>query len=712
MRPSRQEKGLGFVNPTGRAMRSVALLVWLILCGCDRDGGEFPVEDPDLPVRRCAGEPLTGEPDRDQDGVTDRCDLCPDLADPAQRDADHDGLGDGCDEDDDDDGVLDEEDTCPLVFQHDQRDGDGDGLGDVCDLCPALALGTDRDQDGVDDCVDLCPKLAEANNADADQDGVGDACDLCPAQPDASQLDLDEDGIGDACQLGGAPSRLQSWSAEKIAGAILDGELTCEALVREHLSAIQRFDLDVSDGPPINAFVMLNPQILDQARELDLFVQRHGELKGELHCAPVVVKDLYNTVEMEVSAGTLSMLGTKPNQDATVVARLRDQGALILGVTTMDELSKGIHGISGRSGRTGNAYAPERSPGGSSSGSGAAVGAGFALGGLGTDNCASLTVPASYNGLVTLRPTLGLISMHGVFPSNYLDATAGPMARSLPDLALMLDAMAGVDDLDPRTQFALRPQRFTDHLISDGLRHKRVGVVRRYGDTFQERPTYGFAGAQDDTLLIYNHAIAKMDALGATIVENITLTDLDTNRASAGFADEVEEYFRSLIEGPYESFYEVCEQDRFSQFAYASSQQCRAAMAWNEEFATVGSPYTEREQERYRRNARYLEAVLDALDLDALLLPVDPVGGAPTSYYSLTHCVVGSVTGAPAMVFRAGYSSSSPNMPVGMMLLGRRFDEATLLEMAYAYEHAQGARRPATLTSAVDPLKVPRRARF
>ena len=692
-----------------RALLCCGVALAMVATSCGNPGGEFPVDEPDLPVVLCEpGEADASEPDSDGDGWSDRCDTCPNVPNPDQLDHDHDAFGDVCDSDDDNDGFEDAVDNCPLILQHDQRDTDGDGMGDVCDPCPFGKDMRDADEDGWNDCVDLCPREASANNEDADLDGVGDVCDVCPNAPDANQLDQDEDGIGDACDPSIDTFSLHTTSIRDIQARLLSGELTCEQVVTRHLQAIWRYDLDISDGPPINAFVMLNDRVLDQARDLDRYLAENGELKGPLHCAPLVFKDIYSTIEMDVSSGTHAMVGVKTDRDAFVVGRMREQGAILLGTTTMDELSKGINGISSRSGRTGNAYDPKRSPGGSSAGTGAAVGAGFAVGGTGTDNCASLTVPASYNGLVTLRPTLGLISMHGIFPSNILDATAGPMTRNFEDLALMLDAMVAEDPFDFRTIGLKRPESYLDSLKKTGLKGKRIGVLRRYGSTFQDAPSHVYAGASREAMEVFLTTLQELERFGVEVVDNIHLDDLDTNRDGAGFSEEAREFFRAYVSGgPHQDFEDVCKTGDFSNFAYESAQQCTLYLKWLDEFATRDSIYARKHTERYQQNSRYLEAVLDRLDLDALILPVDSIGGASSSYFSLTHCSLMSVTGNPAMVTLSGYVDTARPMPVGMMWIGRKFDEPKLLEMAYAYEQATNKRRPAELVSGIDPSQLP-----
>ena len=703
-----------------------ALLLSLLLsagaiAGCSNDDNatenhnsedEITPDQPDLPVILCPDAVDTDAPDSDEDGVIDRCDNCPDIMNPDQLDHDYDGMGDACDDDDDNDSYTDDIDTCPFITQDGrQTDSDQDGIGDVCDPCPKNEDKKDADEDGVNDCVDLCPGVESDDNGDRDGDGVGDVCDNCPDVSNSNQNDFDQDGAGNACDDDDT-FYWEEASAETIHAAITSGEATCEEIITGYIDRIQRFDLDVSDGPPINAFVTLNNKVIEQARELDRRWDEDGELVGPLHCVPLVFKDLYNTEEMPISSGSLSMVGTQPKEDAYVIARFRERGAILLGMTTMDEFSKGINGISSRSGRTGNAYNPSRSPGGSSSGSGAAVGANFAVGGTGTDNCASLTVPAAYNGLVTIRPTLGLISLDGVFPSNYLDAAPGPMTRNFRDMALMLDAMAGEDPNDPRTQGAIRPESYLDHLKEDGLEGKRIGVLRSYGTNYQDEPTYTFDGAgsyrpDSHTMIVFNKTIDELEEGGATIVESIRLPDLNTRRTGAGFIDEAEEYFKTKVDSPFDDFEDVCRDGDFSRFAYESVEDCIGYVTWAKEFGTVGSTLYDGAKARYDVNANYIKGVMDTLDLDGLLLPVDGIGAVGSSYYSLTHCVITSVSGTPSIVFLAGYSDDDPAMPIGMMMIGRRGDDANLLEMAYAYEQRTNYRVPPALTSALSAEDVP-----
>ena len=665
-------------------MRCFSLLgASLLFVSCIEEPVPYTLPPPLPPP--CVG--ALGEKDGDGDGLPDRCDLCPETtADPTNQDVDFDGRGDACDEDIDGDGIPNGQDACPgIAHSGALPDGDGDGQGDGCDRCQG---GGDGDGDGVPDCQDVCPKVADAGQGDADGDGVGDACDVCPGVPNAS-------GWEGACGRVGEFVWEESTVAQ-IHQAIVSGKTTCVEITQGYMQRILRHDLATSDRPPINAMTQLNPEVLGQAWALDQAYRASGELQGTLHCVPVVLKDLYATKEMSVSAGTQGLIGTRFDRDAFLIARLRAQGALMLGMTTMDELSQGIEGIASRSGRTGNPYDTTRSPGGSSSGSGAAIGASFAVIGMGTDNCASLTIPAAYNGLVTLRPTRGLLSMSGIYPSNYLDAVPGPLARGTRDLALALDAMQAEDPEDARTKGQVRDRGFVATLREDALVGKRIGVLRRYGGRVEgEGEVWAWEGAGTQGQAVFLRTLDRLGKLGAQVVENVSLPDLQQDRLSAGGSDEIDHFFsRWVTQGPVSSFDQLCRSGGYSRFAFESQKACLKRDWWGKEVGFLGSHHHKNGENRYDRNHRYLQGVMDRLRLDALLLPADGLGAVGPSYYSLTHCVVSSVTGAPAVVFPAG---EDHGLPVGMMFLGARGSDVDLVSYAYAFEQAFSDRRPPVL---------------
>lgn len=617
----------------------------------------------------CSSDPFN---DVDQDGICGNQDLCPRAADPLQIDFDGDGIGDACD-------------TCPQVFSTSQADADQDGIGDVCEHCAPGHETLDQDGDGLNDCADRCPMTPDHSNLDTDGDGVGDVCDNCPTLPNASQYDALGDGVGDACSPS-ADFVLEDATVASIHAALLQGRLTCEGLMRQYLDRIHRFDLDISDGPPLNAVLELDPQLLEKARALDALQAAAGELSGPLHCIPLVLKDNYDSTESTTTAGTLSLLGSQPPRDGFAVERMRQAGALVMGKVSMDELAFSVYGISGRSGKTGNAYDSALTSGGSSAGTGVAVSANFAMMGTGTDNCASLRMPAAYNGISSLRPSTGLISGRGIFPGiTDLTGVGGPMARTIRDLALLLDAMAGADPEDPRTldPELVRPSTYTASLNPEGLFGKRLGILRQVGTTDL------FRGGDAATLLVYNRVLDTLETQGATLIDNVTLPDFDTSNPGAGWVESVDTYLQSF-DAPRESYLEMCE----------SGLVATECMAMAQTNPGIGSDAYVSALERFAQNRQQVESLLETLELDALIYPVDPQGAAQ-EFPGGSTCAVSSFSGTPALVLVAGYADTVPPLPIGFELLARKFDEPTLFEIAYGYEQATGWRHPPTLTSSV-----------
>jgi Asp-tRNA(Asn)/Glu-tRNA(Gln) amidotransferase A subunit family amidase len=304
-------------------------------------------------------------------------------------------------------------------------------------------------------------------------------------------------------------------SIRELQAAQAEGRTTARALVEQYLARIRAYD---QAGPALNAMVSLNPRALEEADALDRERKLKGP-RGPLHGIPVVLKDNFETRDMPTTGGTLALATFRPQRDAFQVQRLRAAGAIILGKTALHELAAGTTTVSSLTGATRNPYDLQRVPGGSSGGTAAAVAASFAAAGMGSDTCGSIRIPAGNQNLVGLRVTRGLSSRSGVIPLSSTQDEAGPLARSVTDLALLLDATVGFDPADPVTADAARhvPRSYAD-LLGDGtLRGKRIGVLK---SLISQGPD------DEEVAAIVRKALETMKGHGAELVE-IAVPELD-----------------------------------------------------------------------------------------------------------------------------------------------------------------------------------------
>lgn len=483
--------------------------------------------------------------------------------------------------------------------------------------------------------------------------------------------------------------------------ALRAGEISCEWLVYEHQQRALWHDLWMGDGaPPLNAFVYLNDQALETARRLDAYQQCEGELSGPLHCAPFVAKSNYASKEVPLTNGSLALLETEPTFDAFSVARLRGAGAVLVGSTTMDEFASGAQGISGRSGKTGNSYDRNLLSGGSSAGSSVAVSANMAIAGLGTDNCSSLTIPASYNGLFTMRSSHQLLSTQGIFPSNRLDAVPGPMTRTVEDLALFLDGMAQFDPNDGphcTNDDIERADSYGEFLDVDGLEGKRIGVLRRIEED-SETYRLPYSDASSAVNDHYEAFFEELESLGAEVIDDVEILDLPLNRRGSGSGYDANE-FLAKMEGGVTSYDELCETGLFSKYVFSDKEAC---FSRGDQSARQLENNVESGLAHYASNRDHVEAVLDEYELDALLYPADR-RGVPAPMYTGTNCILASITGLPTSVVPSG---EVDDLPIGMSFTAHMFDEQTLLEIAYAYEQSTFYRRPPQMPELEGPPPV------
>ena len=478
-------------------------------------------------------------------------------------------------------------------------------------------------------------------------------------------------------------------SITEIAAALDADEVTSRELIAGYLARIEAYD---QRGPALNAIVVINPNAFADADARDA-ERAEGQVRGPLHGIPVVVKDNYDTAGLPTSAGTIGLAMSVPPDDAFQVRRLREAGAIILGKTNMHELARGITSVSSIAGQTRNPYDPTRNPGGSSGGTGAAVAASFAAVGMGSDTCGSIRIPSAHHALVGLRGTRGLASGDGIIPLSTTQDIGGPLARSVRDLAITLDATVGVDPADETTRRSEGriPASYTDILDPRGLQGARVALLEELlGDTGADRPVR----------TVIEAAVEEMTAQGADVVE-IGKTDFGSLLQGASligleFKFDFDAYLANTPGAPVRSLAELVELGLYHQVV---DRVNRASL---EVESLDTDEYRDRLAKRGPLRAA-VEALLDEHDLTALIYPTirqtaRPIGqGQPGS-----NCSLSAISGLPAITVPAGYAADG--MPVGLEMIGREFAEADLLRLAYAYEQATRHRRaPESTPSLIDP---------
>lgn len=461
----------------------------------------------------------------------------------------------------------------------------------------------------------------------------------------------------------------------ELQAAMDEGRLTAVDLVDYYLDRIAVFDQD------LGAILTINPNALEEASALDAERAAVGA-RGPLHGIPVVVKDNLNTFDLPTTAGSVALADFRPGTDAAAVAALREAGAIILAKTNLHELARDITNVSSFGGQTRNPYDPTRNPGGSSGGTGVAVTMNFAAAGLGTDTCGSVRIPSGYNGLYGLRPTWEWSSPAGVIPLTYTEDTVGPMARSVVDLAILLDTVAAVNERadDPPSW----PGGAVAAAATDGLSGRRIGVV----DVL-------FDGASGEVASAVRHALDEMAAAGAIVVP-VTIPGFNALRGNAAtvflreFRFAFDEYLAGFPDAPVASLAELV---ALGVHHPAVDEQLRRAVA----VATLDSAEYRAAVSRRQVVREELTAFMDANDLDALAYPTirQPAALIGQSQGG-TNCGTASVGGLPAISVPAG---TAGGVPIGLELMGRPFADLTLVAIAAAYEATGERRVPPTLGS-------------
>ncbi len=493
---------------------------------------------------------------------------------------------------------------------------------------------------------------------------------------------------------------LDDWPIEEatvseLQAGMAAGKFSAEELTRAYLDRIETLD---RHGPAINAVIESNPDAMKIAAALDAERKATGP-RGPLHGIPVLVKDNCDSGDtMLTTAGSLALASTPAPQDSTVIARLRAAGAVLLGKTNLTEWAnyRGNHSISGWSGRGGqtkNPYVLDRNPCGSSSGTGAGIAANLATIGIGTETDGSVTCPAAFNGLAGLKPTVGLVSRAGIIPISASQDTAGPMTRTVADLAIMLAAIAGADSRDAATADAGR-HALADYrpiLDPNSFKGARLGVVRSY---------FGYQGAVDG---LAEEALKLMKERGAIIIDPVkppldsAFGDAEGTVLSYEFKDGINRYLASR--GPGFSLKTLEDLIAFNSANHDRELQWFGQETFEE--AQKRGPLTSPEYLKAKAHCLKLarvqgiELLMKTHNLDALVSPtaqpafmIDPING---DHFSGSSTSLAAVAGCPHLTVPMGFVNG---LPVGLSFYGRAWSEGKLIALGYAFEQATKVRKP------------------
>jgi amidase len=489
---------------------------------------------------------------------------------------------------------------------------------------------------------------------------------------------------------------LPEWTISDLQQRMEAGELTARRIAELYTERISAVD---KNGPYVNSIIEINPDALEIADTLDA-ERKAGKVRGPLHGIPILIKDNIDTADkMQTTAGSLALEGHIASKDAFIVKQLRRAGALILGKTNLSEWAnfRGKHSVSGwssRGGLTRNPYALDRSASGSSSGSGAAVAANLSAAAVGTETDGSIISPSHANGIVGIKPTLGLLSRSGIIPIAHSQDTPGPMARTVADAAILLGAMTGVDGQDPATRGSRKrgASNYTKFLDREGLKGARIGVARN------------MAGTNPRVTKIFEHCIEVMKHLGAVIIDPADVPNFDKFGKTEGevlhyeFKADLNKYLESL-----DGMARVHSMEDVIKFNEENSH--RVMPYFGQEHMLLAQEKKSLRDKKYRealaKNLRLtrregIDAAMRKHKLDAIIVPsggpiwlIDLVDG-DSNNWDMESTSPAAVAGYPHITVPAGYIFG---LPVGISFFAQAWQEPALIKFAYAFEQATQFRR-------------------
>jgi amidase len=507
-----------------------------------------------------------------------------------------------------------------------------------------------------------------------------------------------------------AAQPIEEITIAELQAAYKSGRLRVVDVVEAHLARIAAYD---KQGPLLNSLVTVNPNALAEARRLDqLLAAGDPAASGKLFGVPVIVKDNLDAVGMPMTSGFQGWKSYVPPSDAPVVAKIKAAGGIILAKASLSEFARGggdnINSVV--AGYARNPYHTAYATGGSSGGTGASLAASFGVVGIGTDTGGSVRMPAAHNALAGLRPTVGLVSRTGVVPLNSVRDTAGPMARSVLDMAVLLDVIVGADPEDAATARSAGhvATSYSAGLTADGLKGARLGVLRQV-----------FAPEQTDPRVLANFekTLAELRAAGAELVDPFVVPELDKiprpPQTPARFKADLTRFIAKHPGIPYPSLQAIADSGLAHPLHQRGLEEAAAALPADEDPATI---------EGQKNEQLYREAFTKAMDearVDALVFPTwaqlpaingdrntqigepRPAPDARPTRLGSSLTFVGSMLQWPALSVPNGYLGEG--LPAGLQILGRAWDEAKIIRYAYAYEQATRYRKP---PASVPPLRA------
>ena len=489
---------------------------------------------------------------------------------------------------------------------------------------------------------------------------------------------------------------LPEWTIAELQERMDSGELTARRIAELYTDRISEID---KNGPYINSVIELNPDALEIADALDAERQA-GKTRGPLHGVPILIKDNIDTADrMQTTAGSLALEGHIAAKDAFIVRQLRKAGAVILGKTNLSEWAnfrgrRSISGWSSRGGLTRNPYALDRTACGSSSGSGAAVAANLCAAAVGTETDGSIICPSQTNGIVGIKPTLGLLSRGGIIPIAHSQDTPGPMARTVTDAAILLGAMSGVDAQDSATKGSRKRgiSNYTKFLDREGLRDARIGVARN------------MMGSNPRVIKIFENCIQVLKHLGAVVIDPADVPNFDKFGKTElevlhyEFKADLNKYLKS-VNGtvPVHSMEDVIrfnEENSYKVMPYFGQEHMITAQ---ETKSLRDKKYRDALAKNLRLTRKEgIDAVMRKHKLDALIVPsggpawlIDLVDG-DSNNWDMESTSPAAVAGYPHITVPAGFIFG---LPVGISFFAQAWQEPTLIKLAYAFEQATQFRR-------------------